>query len=94
MLAGLKAFGAEAAEAAIDWPVTGRIAACTAAILLLWYRGMCAYFIHVRKDPLPLSEKRKAWCVIGHDIYRDIDIPTRRASLWAKGKERGSRREL
>lgn len=62
MLAGLKAFGAEAAEV-IDWRVTGRIAAGTTAALLLWFRFMCAYFIHVRKDPLPLSEKRKAWCV-------------------------------
>ena len=62
MLAALKAFAAEA-QGAVDWHVTGRIAACTTAALLLWYRAMCAYFTHVRRDPLPLSEKRKAWCV-------------------------------
>lgn len=71
MLAGLQAFAAEAAEA-IDWWVTGRIAAGTVAVLLLWYRFMCAYFIHVRKDPLPLSEKRKAWYV--RPVVRALDI--------------------
>jgi len=29
--------------------------------LLCWYKGMCLYFTHIRKDQQPLSSKRKAW---------------------------------
>lgn len=60
MLQSLIAFAKEA-HAVVDWPYFIRLSGAWTAVLLCWYQFMCWYFTNVRKDPLPLSEKRKAW---------------------------------
>lgn len=60
MLQALHAFILEA-RAMVPWREFLALFFSFSFFLLCWYKGMCLYFIHFRKDSQPLSSKRKAW---------------------------------
>lgn len=59
-LQGLQDFATEAHQV-VPWRDFFSLSLPFALFLLAWYAGFCWYFIHIRKDKLPLSQKRKAW---------------------------------
>ena len=59
-LQGLQDFAAEAHQV-VPWRDFFSLSLPFALFLLAWYAGFCWYFIHIRRDKLPLSQKRKAW---------------------------------